>query len=102
MSITRAIEPFEITAGETSSPWRQLNSKFGDNNPRSFTGNLVSGDTINIQLSNDKDPNTLLETFTQSEDYTTATFGGTYIGGFLWVRVVKAGSAGAAKVQMEL
>lgn len=102
MSVTRTRVTIDIASDGTSSDWVELNSKFGDNNPRSFSGNLTSGDSIVLDLTNDEDPNTTLETYVRSDAYDTVNFGGTYIGGFRWARFTKTGSNGAAKIKLEL
>jgi hypothetical protein len=102
MTTIRQIKEISLAADDTESAWIALNSKYGDNNARSFSGSLVAGDTITIQLTNDIDPNTSNTTRVSSDAYSSTTFGGVYDGGFRWTRIVKTGTNGAASVKIEL
>jgi len=103
MSHIRTIKPIVMAAEDTASPWVGLNSKFGGNDARSYTGALVSSDTIQLQLSNDEDPNTTLVTkYAPANAHSTADFGGTFLGGFRWGRFLKTGTAGIATIKLEL
>ena len=90
----------QATAGSTT--WLPLSTRFEtqkDSIPRSFSGSLVSGDTVTIELSNDEDPNTTPETST-AKDYTDTNFGETITGDWRWVRLTKTGANGTATIRI--
>ena len=100
-----AIKITQNTAG--SSPWYKLSSPEKDIG--SYTGSLVLGDSVVVELSSDNGLDALLNRFTgissgtttqiATSDANTATsFSGAFYGPWLYARVTKTGSAGSATV----
>ena len=103
--MSRNITTISLASGDSASTWVRSQSQFealSDAVPLSFSGNLTSGDTIIIDVSNDVDPNDTLETYLSSEAYATTNFGGTITGQWRFIRVRKTGSNGAATVKISI
>lgn len=108
MSVSNTIQITQATAG--SSNWFRTPSIAVDA-PYVFTGTLVSGDSVVIELSNDNGLDTSLSTdrsystgtTTQkstSSSQTATSFSGSILGNWKYWRVTKTGSAGSAVVQL--
>lgn len=100
-----AIKITQASAG--SSPWYRLSSPEKDIG--SYTGSLALGDSVVVELSNDKGLDASLDrstgtssgTTTQiaTSDANTATsFSGAFYGPWLYARITKTGTAGSATV----
>lgn len=102
-----AIKIAQTAAG--NSPWYKLSSENKDIG--SITGSLSTGDTIVVQLSNDKGLDASLDRVTMtssgtttqiaaSDPFSTTPFSSAFYGPWLYARVVKTGTAGTANVQI--
>lgn len=95
----------QATAG--SSPWYKLSSP--EKLIGSITGILSSGDSVVVELSNDKGLDTNLDRTTMissgttaqiaaNDPATTTSFSSSFYGPWLYARITKTGSAGSAIV----
>lgn len=100
MSIRNVIT-ISMEASDTTSSWFALNSSFGDNHPRAYQVNLVSGDSIKLDFTLNRDPNNETDVTVVPTNLLTAAGGGIYEGGWRWVRAVKTGTTGAATIKVE-
>ena len=94
---------FDQTAAATTD-WVRFNDLSEGRQIRTYSGNLVDGgDSIVINVTNDKNPNTTSETVYAIVTHGTAGgFGGTIEGDWNWFQVVKTGSAGAATLVLNV
>lgn len=99
---------FDLSAAQTVTPWkRNLDSTSGTT--RAITGTLTSGDTIIVQMTNEvlNSEKQFMETEVSTSNYaaspsqTATVFDLGYDGNFRWIRVVKTGSNGVARVTVE-
>ena len=80
--------------------WIQMNlADQAQGSLTTFTGSLTSGDSIALQVSNVPASTDITAPVTVTT-YTTTTFAGTIAGGYTWVRFVKTGTTGAARVDL--
>jgi hypothetical protein len=99
---------FDLAAGTAATNWfRMLSSS--TNHERSIQGTLTTGDSIVVQFTNEKlvDENNILQTAVSTTNVvaspaqTTNPFELSYVGNYRWVRIVKNGSTGPARVIVE-
>lgn len=97
-----------LAAGDTASPWYRLFSKDASYR-RAVHGILTSGDTIGLEFTNEElttDRTAMTSTASTTNVAVSPIQSGTnfefaYDGNFKWVRAVKTGSNGTAKVTIE-
>ncbi len=95
---------FDLAAGDTATPWRR-NLGTNSQGTRAIHGTLTSGDTITVQMTNERleaEQQTLISNvstanFAASPVQSSTVFNIGYDGNFRWVRVVKTGTNGAAR-----
>jgi hypothetical protein len=98
----------DLSAAATTSPWYKVLAP-STNHERGIHGTLTSGDTLTIQMTNEKleAENNILQTNVATSSYATSpaqtatVFDLTYAGSFRWVRAVKTGTAGVARLVVE-
>lgn len=98
----------DVSAAGTTSPWYKVLAP-STNHERGIHGTLTSGDTLVVQFTNEKleAENNILQTNVATNNYavsptqSTTVFDLSYVGSYRWVRVVKTGTAGAARVVVE-
>lgn len=99
---------FDLSAGQTATSWYKMLSP-STNHERGIHGTITSGDSIQVQMTNEKlvAENNILTTDVSTSSYaasplvTSTVFDMSYVGAYRWVRIVKTGSNGVARVVVE-
>jgi hypothetical protein len=100
---------FELSAGASGpTNWRRL-SWTTPATSRMITGSLTTGDSIQVQFTLEKltgernvmETSVSAQTYAPSSTYTSTIFEFGYTGAPAWVRVIKTGTAGVARVVLE-
>jgi hypothetical protein len=106
MSCSSTVSEYKIInmdAGDASSDWIQINGTLNGGMEKGYTMAMNASDSIVIELSNSRDPNTLVTSSMASDAITGSTqAGGTIVGAFKWLRLVKTGSNGAVAFEIQV
>lgn len=99
---------FDLSAAQTSTPWFRLlgvNAK----NTRAIHGNVTTGDSVQILFTNEvlnsekqiMQTDAVTSSYAASPAQTSQTFELGYDGNYKWVKVLKTGTNGVARVVVE-
>lgn len=98
----------DVSAAQTTTPWYRMLA-VATNHDRAIHGTVTSGDSVVIQFTNERlvPEKNIMSTEVSTNNYafsdaqTSAPFSTSYKGSFIWVRAVKTGSNGAARIVVE-
>jgi hypothetical protein len=103
-----AVITFDLSAAATTTEWRRMLSQ-NQEGTRAIHGTLVSGDTVQLQFTNERleaggenmTSNAVTTNVAASPTQTAVNFELSYDGNFRWVRAVKTGANGVARIHVE-